>query len=105
MRKAGITQFIPADEVKAVVSTVLMQKTHSGTSLSLNDIQHIFNKQCIELGEPLDSNFDLSLTPDRIAELVDPAKVKWQICQNFSEVNKVSDVAPMPQGDINAKQQ
>ncbi|KAG1889420.1 hypothetical protein F4604DRAFT_1569206 [Suillus subluteus] len=38
MRRAGITWFIPADEVKAVASTVLVQKTHSGTSLSLDDI-------------------------------------------------------------------
>ncbi|KAG1756662.1 uncharacterized protein EDB91DRAFT_1041514, partial [Suillus paluster] len=28
MRKAGIMWFIPADEVKAVASTVLVQKTH-----------------------------------------------------------------------------
>ncbi|KAG1823104.1 hypothetical protein EV424DRAFT_1266963, partial [Suillus variegatus] len=28
MRRAGITRFIPADEVKAVASTVLVQKTH-----------------------------------------------------------------------------
>src|SRR5271155_616748 len=29
---------------------------------------------------------------------------KWRICQNFSQVNKVTKVAPMPQGDIRAKQ-
>ncbi|KAG2127186.1 uncharacterized protein EDB93DRAFT_1066481, partial [Suillus bovinus] len=28
MRRAGITCFIPADKVKAVASTVLVQKTH-----------------------------------------------------------------------------
>jgi hypothetical protein len=39
MREAGITRFINSDEVKAVVSTVLIQKTHLGTSLSMEDIQ------------------------------------------------------------------
>jgi Reverse transcriptase (RNA-dependent DNA polymerase) len=29
---------------------------------------------------------------------------KWQICQDFREVNKHTKVAPMPQGDIHAKQ-
>jgi hypothetical protein len=38
MRDAGITRFIKSDEVKAVASTVLVQKAHSGTSLSLEDI-------------------------------------------------------------------
>ena len=30
---------------------------------------------------------------------------KWCICQNFTQVNKITKVAPMPQGDIRAKQQ
>ena len=30
---------------------------------------------------------------------------KWRICQNFSHINKVTKIAPMPQGDIQAKQQ
>jgi hypothetical protein len=29
---------------------------------------------------------------------------KWQICQDFREVNKHTKVAPMPQGDIHVKQ-
>ncbi|KAG2743356.1 hypothetical protein P692DRAFT_20746783, partial [Suillus brevipes Sb2] len=44
MRRVGITCFISADEVKAVVSMVLVQKTHSGISLSLDDIQEIVNQ-------------------------------------------------------------
>ena len=30
---------------------------------------------------------------------------KWRICQNFSQINKVTQVAPMPEGDICGKQQ
>jgi hypothetical protein len=38
-------------------------------------------------------------------EQIDVSKVKWRICQNFNDINKVSEVAPTPQGDIAAKQQ
>jgi hypothetical protein len=34
-----------------------------------------------------------------------PGPQKWCICQNFNEVNKHTVIAPMPQGDIQAKQQ
>ena len=34
-----------------------------------------------------------------------PKEQKWRICQNFSEVNKVPEIAAMPQGDIRLKQQ
>src|SRR6267154_1153297 len=105
MRRAGITRFIPADEVKAVASTVLVQKTHSGTSLSLDDIHQIVNQQCIALGEPPDHTIDIKSMPVISPEPVDPSKVKWRICQNFRDVNKVSNVAATPQGDIAAKQQ
>jgi hypothetical protein len=30
---------------------------------------------------------------------------KWRVCQNFAQLNKVTEIAPMPQGDILAKQQ
>ena len=43
----------------------------------------------------------MSATPDD----KDPDKPKWRICQNFSQVNKVMKVTPMPQGDIQMKQQ
>lgn len=29
---------------------------------------------------------------------------KWRMCQDFGEINKVTEVAPVPQGDIRAKQ-
>lgn len=105
MRRAGITRFIPADEVKAVASTVLVQKTHSGTSLSFNDIRQIVNQQCVALGEPLDHTIDMESIPVITPKQVDPSKVKWRICQNFRDVNKVSNIAATPQGDIAAKQQ
>ena len=35
----------------------------------------------------------------------DKKELKWRICQSFSQINKVTKIAPMPQGDIRAKQQ
>src|SRR5277367_6028545 len=31
--------------------------------------------------------------------------IKWRICQDFADLNKVTQVPPMPQGDIRSKQQ
>ena len=35
----------------------------------------------------------------------DNKPTKWRLCQNFREINKATEIAPMPQGDIRAKQQ
>jgi hypothetical protein len=61
------------------------------------------NDECVSHG--MDTRFDLlpwtePMPDDTIQE--DP---KWRICQNFSQINKIIKVAPMPQGDIMAKQQ
>jgi len=32
------------------------------------------------------------------------APKKWHLCQDFGEINKVITIAPVPQGDIQAKQ-
>jgi len=48
---------------------------------------------------------DLAPVAEPETKTTDTPKVKWCICQNFNDVNKVSQVAPMPQGDIAAKQQ
>ena len=29
--------------------------------------------------------------------------VKWRMCQDFGGINKVTEIAPVPQGDIRAK--
>jgi hypothetical protein len=53
----------------------------------------------------LDPEIDLDSAPSVTPGPVDTSKIKWHICQNFNDVNKVSEVAPTPQGDIAAKQQ
>ena len=98
-----IEQCLP-DEVKCVSPTTLAQKAHTGASLMLEELQHRVNDACIASG--YNTFFNLpprsSPTPD---DETDESEPKWRICQNISQINKVTKVAPMPQGDIRAKQQ
>jgi hypothetical protein len=83
---------------------VLAQKTHTGTSLSLEEIHDIVEQQCIALGEPSVQSTVQRSKPTLEPIPVEPSKIKWRICQNFNEVNRAASVAPTPQGDIIAKQ-
>ena len=104
MLEAGIIETCAPEEVKCVSPTTLAQKTYQGKGLALEELQHRVNDQCIANG--MEEKFDLpprtSATPDDRDQLEEP---KWRICQNFAQINKVTQVAPMPQGDIRAKQQ
>jgi hypothetical protein len=104
MLDAGIIEQCTPDQVKCVSPTTLAHKTHTGSGLMLEELQHRVNDECISHGyEP---SFSLpprtAPTPDDESDKDEP---KWRICQNFSQINKITKVAPMPQGDIRAKQQ
>ena len=104
MLEADIIEPCAPEDVKCVSPTTLAQKTHQGKGLALEELQHRVNDECIANG--MEQKFDLpprtSATPDERERHEEP---KWRICQNFSQINKVTQVAPMPQGDIRAKQQ
>ena len=104
MLKADIIEQCLPDQVKCVSPTTLAQKVHSSPGLHLEELQHRVNDACITHG--YESNFNLpprSLpTPN---DELDKNEPKWRICQNFAQINKVMKIAPMPQGDIRAKQQ
>jgi len=103
MLEAGIIEACKPEDVKCISPTTLAQKTHQGKGLNLEELQHRVNDECVSHG--MDTRFDLpprtEPTPDDTIQ-EDP---KWRICQNFSQINKITKVAPMPQGDIRAKQQ
>jgi transposase InsO family protein len=103
MQSAGIIEPCSPEEVKCVSATTLAQKAHLGKGLTLVELQHRVNDQCVTHG--IEPKFNLpprtTATPDDSSD-DDP---KWRICQNFSQINKVTKIAPMPQGDIRAKQQ
>ena len=104
MLEAGIIIPIAADKVKCVSPTTLAQKTHQGGGLTLDELKHRVNDQCIAAG--ILGEFNLPPRPAMENSHEVPAgPPKWRICQNYSELNKVTTVPPMLQGDIRLKQQ
>jgi len=107
MLEADIIEPIPYQDVKCCGATTLAKKAHEGGGLTLEELQHRVNDQCIAAGFP--SAFE-NLPPRNIVPgdtSTTPLKEqnKWRVCQDFAELNKVTQVPPMPQGDIRAKQQ
>jgi transposase InsO family protein len=106
MIAAGVIEQCNPSDVKCVSPTTLAQKAHEGGGLSLDELRHRVNDECIAAGLP--PHFDLPPRPKNESGMESAASFKppkWRICQNFGEVNKVTEIAPMPQGDIRVKQQ
>lgn len=101
--EAGVIEQIHPRDVKCASPTTLAQKAHDSGGLTLTELQHRVNEQFIEAGVS---------TPFKLPERTESTPVpktsespKWRICQNFGEINKLTEIAPMPQGNIRAKQQ
>ena len=104
MLEAGIIRPIHPSKVRFVAQTVLAQKAHDGEGLTIDELKHKVNDQCSANGLP--GKFELPPQPEPKPEHP-PARdkpVKWRMCQDFGGINKVTEVAPVPQGDIRAKQ-
>ena len=103
MLKGGIICPMHPGEVRCVTPSVLAQKAHENTGLSLDELKHKVNDKCVKYGLP--TAFDLPSHPPPLddASAMLPPK-KWHLCQDFGEINKVMTIAPIPQGDICAKQ-
>jgi hypothetical protein len=72
--------------------------------LSIEELKYKVNEQCLEHGLP--SEFDLPPIPDTNPShtVKHGTPIKWRMCQDFGGINKVTEVAPVPQGNIRAKQ-
>jgi hypothetical protein len=103
MLEAGVIEPCKPEDVKCISATTLAQKTHQGKGLTLEELQHRVNDECITNG--MDAKFDLPPRTVPTPDDIPPEEPKWRICQNFTQINKITKVAPMPQGDIRAKQQ
>ena len=103
MLKAGVIRHIHPRDVKCVSPIVLSKKEHDLGGLPIVDLIHKVNDECIANGLP--PAFDLPPRSEPATQEEDEKPTKWRICQNFREINKATEIAPMPQGDIRAKQQ
>lgn len=104
MLNANIIEQCLPEQVKCVSPTTLAQKTHTGSRLALEELQNRVNDECVSHGFELFFSLPPRTSPTLNDEW-DESKPKWRICQNFSQINKVTKVAPMPQGDIRSKRQ
>ena len=105
MLAAGIVRPIDHQDVKCCGATTLAKKAHEGSGRSLNTLKHQVNNECIAAGFP---PAHLDLPPmEEVEQNLDTSSTqnKWRVCQDFAELNKVTQVPPMPQGDIRRKQQ
>jgi len=104
MLEAGVIVPIAADMVKCVSPTTLVQKAHQGGGLTLDELKHRVNDQCVAAGIP--GEFDLPPRPAAEDSYTAPkGPPKWCVCQNYGKLNKVTTVLPMLQGNIRTKQQ
>ena len=105
MLRADIIRPIAHRDVKCCAATTLAKKTHEGGGATLDTLKHRLNDECVAAGFP--SAFEL-LPPKEDHTSHSPVpdiQNKWRVCQNFAELNNMTKVPPMPQGDIRLKQQ
>ena len=105
MPEAGIISSIHPRDIHFVAQMVLAQKAHEGDGLMIKELKHQVNDQFMEQGLP--SEFEMPPQPEPIEpkeKTTQDKPKKWQMCQGFGEINKVTEIAPVPQGDIQVKQ-
>ena len=78
MLEARIIRLIHPSEVCFIAQTVLVQKTHEGQGLSIDELKHKVNKFILPpQSEPNPTQMPKQNTP-----------VKWRMCQDFGGINK-----------------
>lgn len=103
--KAGAIKPCSPSEVKCIAPITLAHKAHKGTGLTMEELQRCVNEECKAANLP--NPFNVPKRSDSKQRIVEPlpATRKWRICHNFGKINKVTEIAPMLQGDIWQKQQ
>ena len=105
MLAADIIRPIAHQDVKCCAATTLAKKAHEGEGRTLDSLKHRINDECIAAGYPSAfENLPLKEEPN-LDTRTQSAQNKWRVCQDFAELNQVTKVPPMPQGDIRLKQQ
>lgn len=106
MLEAEIIAPISHWDVKSCGATTLAKKAHEGGGLTIEELQHRVNNECVAAGLP--SAFEgLPPRPDPHTPAGEGEGIlpKWRICQDFADLNRATQVPALPQGDIRTKQQ
>ena len=90
MLEAGVIEACKPEDVKCISPTTLAQKTHQGKGHSLEELQHRVNDECTTNG--MGTRFNLPPRTTPTPDDTDQDEPKWRICQNFSQVNKITKV-------------
>lgn len=107
MERCGVIRRIDPADVKCSSQIVLAQKSHGTQGLTIEEIRQRLNEQCEAAGLPAEYPEvpRRAANPDSAAKDQDASKPPgYRICVGYKELNKVTKVASMPQGDIKAKQ-
>ena len=104
MLEAGIIRQIHPRDVRFVAQMVLAQKAHEGQGLTIDKLKHWVNDQCVMNNLPPEFELPPWPTKPENEPLQEPLPLKWRICQDFNSINKLMEIAPVPQGDARAKQ-
>jgi hypothetical protein len=100
---ADIIEPIRPEDVLCASPLTLTQKAHDNPGLSLDELWHRLNEECLAHGIPPPHKVETMMsTPPLVLGKEQPQK--WCICQNYNALNKVTKVFPLPQGDIWTKQ-
>jgi transposase InsO family protein len=105
MLDAGIIEPINHTDVKCCGATTLATKTHEGDGLTIEELQQKLNQECTTTEQPIPFKNLPARKTEQESTTVEGKPAKWRVCQDFAELNRVTKVPPMPQGDIRAKQQ
>ena len=106
MLKAGICAHIAAKDVKCVSPITLAEKMHTEKGLTIDELHQKVNLECESIGIPSPFVTPPDTTPldmHNLEGIIQPQK--WRVCTNYRELNKVTQVLSMPQGNIHSKQQ
>ena len=76
MLAADVIEQIAPEQVKCVSPTTLAQKTHSGAGLTLQELQHRLNEECISKGFDPYFNIPPRITPTPNDE-IGKGEPKW----------------------------
>src|ERR1700676_166376 len=93
------------EDVKCCSPVTISPKAHSGCGLTINELIHHLEDQCIATGRKLADNLPPREEPSNPLPDSKPAEPKFHFCMNYGELNKSTLVRPMPQGNICGMQQ